>query len=352
LSPSGTTAIFAAFPVALVVVLALFGDVADYIGRRRTIQIGLIALLASGVLFIIAPTVEFTYAARVFTGIGVAFTMGPASAAMVEFSPLGLARQRASAVTTAATATGLALAVLISGVLIDFAPLPTHLSFAIFSVAVVGVLIASLRLPRHTSAEANGRWRPRGVRIPKELRFTFVAGALSVTAGFTIGAIVLSLGADIARDLIGSSDALVGSSVIALFAVVMGAAAITARRLRPRTTTAAGAGAGLASLALLAVAAHLHSLPLLIIFAIIAGIAYALLFAGGLALINGFAPAHHRAGLISATYLLAYLAQGVAAFTLGLIATASTLELAVDVGALAIAVIVIVSFVVSRRHPH
>lgn len=348
LTPTGTTAMFATFPVVLAIVLTLFGDLADHIGRRNTIEIGLAASFLSGVLFTIATEPFVVFLARALTGVGVALTMGPASAEIVEAAGPGASRRRASAVTTAATAVGLGLAVVVSGVLIDTAPLPTHLSFAVFTVAVAVVAAAALRLPRHTAAETTQRWRVRGPRIPHGLGGAFTAGALPVTAGFAIGAVVLSLGADIARDLIGSDDAVIGAAVIAAFAVVMGAAAITVGSLPAQTTITLGAVAGIVGLGVLVGAAQLRSLPLLAVFAVVAGIAYALLFAGGLRIVNASAPAHHRAGVISVTYLVAYLGQAVTALTLGALATAMSLAAAIDVGAVAIGVLVAIAGVSAR----
>ena len=42
LSPAVTTAIFAAYPVVLIPVLIIFGNLSDYIGRRAAILIGLV----------------------------------------------------------------------------------------------------------------------------------------------------------------------------------------------------------------------------------------------------------------------------------------------------------------------
>jgi hypothetical protein len=58
---------------------------------------------------------------------------------------------------------------------------------------------------------------------------------------------------------------------------------------------------------------------------------------GGLNMINARAPMHHRAGTLSALFLVAYLMQGVVAMLLGRAATAWGLNLAIDVGALALA---------------
>jgi hypothetical protein len=54
---------------------------------------------------------------------------------------------------------------------------------------------------------------------------------------------------------------------------------------------------------------------------------------------HGDAPADQRGGVLSAIYLLSYLLMGATAVVLGVVATASSLGLAVDLGAGAIAVL-------------
>jgi len=48
---------------------------------------------------------------------------------------------------------------------------------------------------------------------------------------------------------------------------------------------------------------------------------------------NGAAPAEHRAGVLSALFLIAYLLMGVVALGLGAVATYWQLDVAVDLGA-------------------
>src|ERR1700754_778075 len=55
LTPTATTAIFAVYPVVLVVFLLVFGQLSDYIGRRATMLYGMGAMLAGVLLFAIAP---------------------------------------------------------------------------------------------------------------------------------------------------------------------------------------------------------------------------------------------------------------------------------------------------------
>jgi hypothetical protein len=55
--------------------------------------------------------------------------------------------------------------------------------------------------------------------------------------------------------------------------------------------------------------------------------------------ISAKAPDHHRGAVLSALYLVAYLAQGVIALLLGAAATAWGLEVAIDLGSTALALL-------------
>ena len=332
LPTSVTTAIFAVYPIVLVLALAVFGNLSDYIGRRATILIGLLGSFVGVVLFAVAPSVEWLFVGRAFMGLGVAFSLSPATAAIVEFSKPGEGK-RAGAITTASTAVGLVLATLVGGALIEYAPLPTHLNFIVLAVVVAVVAAFAWFLPRHTAAEARGRWRPRGITVPRGIRRFFIIGAVSVTAAYTVGVIVLSLGADIAQELIQSDNALVNGAVLALNAAAIAIAAIVLRSLRPVNLIMIGAGATVVGLAVMLASSAQHSLPLFLIAAVITGVGYSMLFGGGLGIVSATAPAHHRAGTLSAVYLIAYFFQGATALFLGALATGYDLQLALEIGA-------------------
>jgi MFS family permease len=255
---------------------------------------------------------------------------------MVEFSAPGQS-QRASAITTAAQALGLMCAALIGGGLIEYAPFPTRLNFWVLLFVLLAVFAATWFLPRHTSSEARGRWRPKAIVVPKGIRDIFASATIAVTASYALGAVVLSLGAQIAHDLIGSSNSLINGATIALFAVVAGAVTIPGRRLASTTAILVGGTASAVAIMLLAVSASEHALPVFIAAAATAGAGYSLLFSGGLNLLSANAPPHHRGGTLSALFLVAYLTQGVVALGLGTIATAHGLAFAIDIGAIFIA---------------
>jgi MFS family permease len=347
LTPTATTAIFAVYPIALVVFLLVFGQLSDYIGRRATMLYGVGALLAGVLLFAIAPSVGWVYAGRALMGAGVGLALTSATAAAVEFSAHGKAA-RASSITTAATAAGLSLATIVGGGLIEYAPAPLHLDFWVLVGVIAAVFPFVWLMPRHTKDETQGRWRPRPFTVAKGIRLLYAASALAVTAAYAFGSVFLALGAEVARDLIGTANIFVIGLVLAILSTTIGVAAIAARRFTAGRQVAVGAVTTLAALALLEVSATAHSLPLFIVTTILGGVSYGLLFSGGLGLITTHAPAHHRGGTVAAVYLVAYVLQGVLALTLGLVATASGLSTALLLGVLVIGSLALVAFAVAR----
>jgi MFS family permease len=345
--PTVTTAIFAIYPAVLVPVLIVFGNLSDVIGRRAVILIGLAALGLGSVAFGLAPDLAWVFIGRALMGIGVGLSLSPATAAMVEFGGRDGAR-RASSTTTAATATGLALATIVGGALVQYAPWPLHLSFWVLTALTAVVAVFAAALPRHTRDEASGPWRPRLPRMPRDERPSFVAGALGISAAYAMGAIFLALGAQIARDLVGSDNVFVDGAIIALSAVVIGVVAVLTRSLRPRLAVTVGPLLAIAGLGLLIVSGLAHSLPAFLASSIVAGAGYALMFSGGLGLVTVSAPAHERAAVISAAYVVGYLLQAAAALGLGALATASGLQVALDVGAPLILLLGVAALVVAN----
>jgi len=348
LTPTTTNAIFAVYPVVLVVVLVVLGDLSDHIGRRASIVLGLTANLVGVLLFAVAQDVGWVFAGRAFMGLGVGLSLSPASAAMVELSRPGQVA-RASSVTTAATATGLALATLVGGALVQYAPFPLHLDYWVLAVVVAGVLLLAWFLPRHLPDQDARPWRLRGLTVPRGLRGTFATAVLAVSAAYAVGAVVLAMGAQIARQLVGSTNVLVTGAMLSVSAVVIGVVAILARRVPARTLIAGGTVASIVGLGLLALSASTHSLPVFFAASALTGAGYSFNFLGGLTLVNAHAPATHRAGMLSSVFVVAYLVQGATALLLGAAATSSGLTFALDVGSPAIALVCLGALVLALR---
>ncbi|WP_377297670.1 MFS transporter [Rhizobium sp. SGZ-381] len=337
-----TTAIFAVYPVFVVAVLVLFGNLSDHIGRRETMLAGLAFSALGSLIFAVAPDVNWIFFGRAFMGVGVGLSAGPSAAAVVEFSPPHRVGQAGSA-TAAAQGFGMMAAVLVGGALIQYAPLPLRLNFAVLTAVLLCLIAVTWFMPNHTASRAAGHWRPRVPSIPNGVFAVFVASTAAVTGAYVLGAMVLSLGAQVARDVVASSNALVNGGTIALFALASALATIPARKLSAAKVIVLGGVTAIASSALLALAAVEHSLSLYRLAQIGAGAAYSWLLLGGLSLINGHLPVTHRAATLSALFLVAYLAQAVVALSLGEIATLYTLTTAVDIGVVTIAVLALLT---------
>lgn len=332
LSHTVTAEIFAIYPIVVVAVLIGFGDISDHIGRRATMLMGLAASLAGTLCFAIAPGVAWLFLARALMGIGVGLTAGPSTAAVVEFAN-GRASGSAALITTVAQAGGFAAALLLSGALVQYAPWPTRLSFWVLAALIVVLFAATWFLPRHSGTNRRGRWRPRMPSIPRNVRAAFTLASLALMTAYTHGVLVLSLGGQVARDLVDTPNAFVGGAVLSLFAITSGATGIAGRGLQARTAMIAGALVSTAGMALLTLAVRWHSLPVFLLATSTAGAGYSLLFLSGLEVINAAAPSDQRGGVLSAVYLLSYFSMGVTAIVLGAVATACSLALAVNLGA-------------------
>lgn len=347
LSAATTTTVYAVFPAVLVIVLVLLGDLSDHIGRRNAIVAGLAGELAGVLLFVFARDVWWLYAGRVVSGVGTGLSLSPATAAMGEFSPPSL-KHLASSIATAITSLAVAVAFLLGGGLIQYAPLPLRLNYVVLAGVIAVVLLASWFLPRHTRAETDEPWRPKvSVVVPHGYRRAFAGAAAALVSAFTFGAVVLSLGGDVARELAGSDNAFVSGALLAIFGVLAGAMPVLLARIPVRAVVTAGALASLTGAGLLVLTGIAHSIAVFCVTAAVAGAGYSLNFMGGIMLVNQHAPAHHRAGMFSAGYLGGYVFQGVVAVALGVIATDAGIRTAIDIGAVALGVIFVTSLLLA-----
>jgi MFS family permease len=168
--------------------------------------------------------------------------------------------------------------------------------------------------------------------IPAAARTRFTAGALGIAAAYSMGAIYLALGAQIARDLLRSGNTLVDGALIALSAVAIGAVAIAARRLPARTALLAGPILATVGLGALIAAGSHQSIALFVLSSVVGGAGYALLFSGGLGAVNQSAAPDHRAMVLSAAYVVGYVLQAGTALGLGELTRRADLESALVVG--------------------
>jgi MFS family permease len=338
LTTTVTAALFAIYSIVVVTVLIAFGTLSDHIGHRAAMLAGLGASIAGVLLFALAADVPTLFVGRILMGVGVGLSAGPSTAAVAAFAGAGQAK-RTGSITAAAQALGMAAALIVGGGLVQYAPWPAHLTFWVLAGLLVPLFAVSWFLPGRVAGRPAGRWKPRLPRVESAYRSAFVTAALAVSAAYAQAGVVMSLGAQVAHDLVNSPNALVNGAALSLLAIAMGAVSLMARGLGVRTAMAVGAIASAVGAAFLAGAIAWQSLALFLAASASVGAGYSMLFVGGLGLINMTVPEGQRGGALSAVYLAAYLSIGVLSVALGRIATLFGLNTATDIGAAAMALL-------------
>ena len=310
------TAVFAVYVLVLLVTLLIFGSVSDYLGRLPVIITALVFSAAACVVFLTAHEVGALYVARSLQGIAAGLASGPIGAALIDLQPPG--SQRAPVVTSVFSSLGLALGALITSALVQYAPAPTHLIWwillAVFAVSIVTMLAMAEPGVRRPGVLAS--LRPH-VAVPRQARGTFAGAVPCIVAGWALGGLYLSLGPSLAAAATGSPNLLWGGLVIFLLCGTGAVAAFALRSLSPRAAMLAGCLCLLAGMAVTFVAIATTTSPAFLTGTAVAGVGFGLAFQGSFRMITALAKPDDRAGLVTAIYIVGYLAFSVPALIAG-----------------------------------
>jgi len=315
------TAIFAVYVLALLLSLLTAGRLSDYLGRRPVLAVALLVEAGAMAVFLGADGVGALFAARIVQGLATGAAVGALGAYLLDLQPVDGSRL-GSLVNSAAATGGLGIGAAATGLLIQYAPHPTRLVFLILLIAFVALAAITAVLPETVAAKPGARaaLRPR-VSVPAPARRAFLRAVPTMVSTWMLGGLVLSVGGSLLAVVFGQHDHAVVGSVLGLFA---GTAAVTSVLLRERTPEAM-AGIGTAGLLVgttaLVVALATTSLTLFVLGALVAGAGFGPAFLGAFRTVSQLAAPHERAGLISAIYVVSYLALSVPAVVAGLLIT-------------------------------
>jgi MFS family permease len=341
-SATTLTLIFAAYTMALIPALLVFGQLSDRVGRRPVIAGGL-GLAAIGlVLLAVAQSTALLLVGRVVQGIALGTVVGTAPAALVELEPTG-DHGRAATATVLGQSGGSAAGPLVAGALAQWAPAPRQLCYAV-GIAVTLVAIAFVLRIREP-ATATGEWRLQRPSVPPPIRVGFARAGLTCAAAWAVGALFLSVVPSYTADLLDTSDlALLGaiSALMLATACVMQSLCVrggmTPERAQPLGLCLLIAGIG----ALLA-ALPLNSLSLVLAAALLAGSGLGLAYFGSQATINALALPERRGEITAAFITCVYLAVSFTVIGTGLMSDALSLSTAVAITGSVIAAVAAVA---------
>ena len=343
-SSAVVTLIYGTYAIGVLAALLLAGRVSDVAGRRPVLAVALSALLAATVLYMLADSVAWLFAARAIQGLATGLALGTASAGLLDFHP----RQDPVGVgltNGVVSAAGLGLGALASSALVQLLPAPRVLPyvvvFILFAVTLVGVVF----MPEPVASRSRLRLAAERPHVPSSVRQPFALAALAVIAAYSIGGLFFALGPELSARVFQSSNHLVTGTSLFLLAGVGAVAQLAYGRRAAWFGAAAGSVALALGVALIAVSAATDSAAALIAGSVVGGAGFGLAFLGSLRALSAQIPPAHRAGVMSAFLVAAYAAlsipavlAGFAAGPLGLQSTFEILGSAVAALALVVAV--------------
>jgi MFS family permease len=325
-SPITLTAIFAVYVLALLLSLLTVGRLSDYLGRRPVFAGALVIEAAAMSVFLDAHGVAALFEARLVQGFATGAAIGVAGAYLLDLQPPTGSRL-GSLVNGVAATGGLGLGAVLSGVLIQYGPHPTRLVFAILTATFLLLALATAVLPETVDRKpaAAAAMRPQ-VSVPLTARSAFLRATPTMTSTWMLGGLMLSIGGSLLTLVFGQHNHAVVGLVIGLFA---GSAAISSLVLRswaPDRLERRGTIALLIGSVLFALALGTTSLTLFTGAAVLAGSGFGLAFQGAFRTVSDLAEPHERAALISAIYVVSYLAFSIPALLAGLLVTEAGLR--------------------------
>jgi MFS family permease len=320
-STTTLTVIFAVYVFGLIASLLILGGLSDHVGRRPVLGAAVALEGVAFVLFFFAGDVTVLLIARVAQGIATGMAFSTLGATLVDLNPPH-SPGRAGLVNGVAPISGLALGSIGCGALVQFAPAPTHLVFALLlaGAVIAGVVVARLpeTSPRRPGAIAS---LVPLLGIPVRLRPDFYSLVPIIVASWALGGLYLSLGPSVAAGIFGLSNHLIGGLVVSL---LCGAGALTAFVLRAwPADRVLGISAILlsAGTALTLVAVEAHDVPLAGLGTVVAGVGFGASALASFGTLARIASPGERSELFAMALVIAYLAFSLPAVAAGLVAT-------------------------------
>jgi hypothetical protein len=314
--------VFTVYIGTLVPALLLLGGLADRIGRRAAIAIGLAFALAGLTTAFLAHDRAHLIVARLLQGIGVGVSIGAVAAALAE-SHRG--RIPASVLTGAASNAGLLSGALITASAYD---LGAGLNGSYLPVlAITAGCVALLGLFRGKTAPS---------RAAHDIEVPFDTGTVIRTLAFSLPSVFVTLASSslyiamvpaFLENRLHARDPLIGALVISALQAASIAGTFRGRSFEPQRATIRGTAGVVAGLVLLIAGTSLQgsiAWVLVALATVVVGVSGGIAFASAFALAGGVARGQ-RARVFSFVFVATYLGFGLPGFAAGVIGARTSL---------------------------
>lgn len=319
LSPLTTTIVFAVYAVAALGAVLVSGRISDVVGRKPVLLAAFGLMIVGLAVFVLADTVPMLLVARALHGMAVGATVVAGAAALLDLRPHGGARS--GQLSGVAFNVGMAVAIMGSALLAQYAPHPLRTPYVVISIVCVLVTAGVLALREPHAARVAGRIRIARPAVPHEIRADFWFSAIGVMAAWSVLGVLLSLYPSLAARQTGIHNLVFGGVVVATTALSAAVAQLFATGI-PARRAAVGGDIGMAlALVLTVPALATHNWPAVLLVGVLLGATFGLGFGGSLRHLSEVVPQGRRGETMSAYYLLAYTSMALPTVLAGWAAT-------------------------------
>ncbi|WP_197378225.1 MFS transporter [Mycolicibacterium mengxianglii] len=319
LTPLATTIVFAVYAFAALAAVLVSGRISDVVGRKPVLLGALAALIVGLLLFLLAQNIVLLLIARAVHGAAVGSIVVAAAAALLDLRPdHGMRSGQLSGISFNI---GIAVAIVSSSVLAQYAPHPLRTPYAVVAVAcaIVGIGVLALR-ETHTTRSA-GPIRISKPSVPQAIRADFWFAALGAMASWSVLGVLLSLYPSLAAHQTHIDNLMFAGGVVGITAITAALAQWAATKVPAHRAAIIGDIGMAVSLVVTIPVLSMHSWLLVFGAAALLGATFGLGFGGSLRHLSKVVPADQRGETMSAFYLLAYTAMAIPTILAGWAAT-------------------------------
>jgi hypothetical protein len=334
LSPLTITVIFAAYVISLLAALLTVGSLSDYIGRRPSIAAALLLNILAMVLFVTAGSAGALIVARAVQGFATGFATTTLGAAILDTDGM-----RGLVLNSITALTGMTIGSLGAAILVTYAGDPQQLVYFVL-MALSALEAAILFFMPETAQPRSGAiasLRPH-VSVPRQARGMLARVTPVIIASWALGGFYFSLMPSLVRITTGATQPIVGGLVVSAL-TLSGVLSVLAVRPIPASRVLGGGIVALASgVAITLGGVHAQLASIMLAGTVVAGAGFGATFTGTMRSLLPLAETDERAGLLSAFYVVGYLAFALPAILAGYFAaTIGLIDVAEIYGVIVIA---------------
>ena len=314
------TLAFAVYAIGFLAAMLTVGSLSDHVGRRPVLIGALLVQVVSTLMFLVAPDIGWVIAARVVQGLATGAATSAFTAALAELAPPNR-KKLGSILGSVGMTAGLAVGALLAGFAIQFAPGANTIIFAVLTVVtILGIVVVAFSPESVTRTSGALRSLIPRVSVPGAVRKEFAAAAPVIAAIWMLAGLSLGLAPTIVRHVFHLNSGLVNGLSGFIAPATAAVVAVAFARLDPRHGMTLGIYAAIAGTMGIVTAVLAGSLGLMVAGLVVGGVGFGAAFSGSLRLIMPLAGPQQRAGIVSAVYVVAFIAFGLPVIVAGQLA--------------------------------